>query len=80
MRAVVKMWGTGASVRFPAGIMQAVHLNLDAPVDVREEGGRLVIEPIRDREFAIEKLLEGITPENLHTEIDIGAPKGKELL
>lgn len=80
MRAVVKKWGNSASVRIPAGIMQAVHLNLDAPVDVREEGGRIVIEPIRDREFAIEKLLEGITPENLHTEIDFGAPKGKELL
>jgi len=33
--------------------MQAVHLNLDAPVGVREEGRRIVIEPIRDREFDI---------------------------
>ncbi len=80
MRAVVKKWGNSASARIPAGIMQAVHLNLDAPVDVREEGGRIVVEPIRDREFAIEKLLEGITRENLHTEFDFGAPKGKELL
>jgi len=45
-----------------------------------EEGGRIVIEPIRDCKFAIEQLLDGITPQNLHTEIDFGAPEGKELL
>lgn len=80
MRTVVKKWGNSASVRIPAGIMEAVHLNLDAPVDVREEEGRIVIEPIKDRAFAIEELIAGITPQNLHTEIDFGATKGKELL
>lgn len=80
MRAVVKKWGNSASVRIPAGIMQAAQLNLDAPVDVREEGGRIVIERISTREFDIDKLLAGITPQNLHTEIDFGTPRGKELL
>ena len=80
MRAVVKKWGNSASVRIPAGIMQAAQLSVDAPVDVREEGGCIVIEPIKEREFAIEQLLAAITPQNLHAEIDFGAPKGKELL
>jgi antitoxin MazE len=80
MRAVVKKWGNSASVRIPTGIMEAAHLRLDDPVDVREEGGRIVIEPIRGSEFDIDQLLAGITPQNLHTEIDFGAPVGKELL
>ena len=45
MKTVVKKWGNSASVRIPAAVMQAAHLELDATVDVREESGRVVIEP-----------------------------------
>ena len=49
MRAVVKKWGNSASVRIPLAVLQAAHLDLDDPVDVREESGRIVIviEPVR---------------------------------
>ena len=80
MRVIVKKWGNSASVRIPAGIMEATRLSLDAPVDVREEGGRIVIEPIRTNECDLDRLLADITPENLHTEVDFGASVGKELL
>lgn len=80
MRVIVKKWGNSASIRIPAGVMAAAHLELDAPVDVREEGGRIVIEPIRSNEYDLVQLLADITPENLHTEVDFGSPVGKELL
>lgn len=80
MRVIVKKWGNSASVRIPAGIMEAARLKLDAAVDIREEGGRIIIEPIRSNEYDLTYLLAGITPENLHTEVDFGAPVGKELL
>jgi antitoxin MazE len=80
MRAVVKKWGNSASVRIPAGLLQAARLELDAVVEVREEGGRIVIEPIRPTEFDIDQLLAGITPKNLHAEVDFGIPLRKELL
>lgn len=80
MRVIVKKWGNSASVRIPAGIMEAARLCLDSPVDIREEGGRIVIEPIRSNEHDLDHLLAGITAENLHSEIDFGTPIGKELL
>jgi antitoxin MazE len=80
MRVIVKKWGNSASVRIPAGIMAAARLSLDAPVDVREEGGCIIIEPIRSTEYDLARLLAGITPENLHAEVDFGTPVGKELL
>ncbi len=79
MRAVVKKWGNSASVRIPAPIMEAAHLELDQAVDVREEGGRIVIEPVRRAAFDLESLVEGITPDNLHGETDFGEPLGKEV-
>jgi len=80
MRVVVKKWGNSASVRIPAGIMEAARLGLDDPVDIREEGGRIVIEPVRANECDLSQLLAGITPENVHDEVDFGAPAGKERL
>lgn len=78
MRVTVKKWGNSASVRIPAAIMAAARLELDASVDVREEDGRIVIEPVRELEFDLERLLAGVTPDNLHSETDFGAPVGKE--
>jgi antitoxin MazE len=80
MRVTVKKWGNSASVRIPAAIMEAAHLTLDEVVDIREEGGRIVIEPVRPRGYDLAELLAGITPENLHAEIDFGGPLGKESL
>lgn len=80
MRIMIKKWGNSASVRIPAGIMEAARLSLDSPVDVREEAGRIVIEPIRDEDFDINHLIAGITSDNLHSEIGFGVPVGKELL
>lgn len=80
MRVAVKKWGNSASVRIPAAIMEAAHLTLDEIVDIREEGGRIVIVPVRPKPYDLDKLLAGITPENLHAEVDFGGPLGKETL
>jgi antitoxin MazE len=79
MRTVVKKWGNSASVRIPASIMKAARLSLDEAVDVREEAGRVVIEPVRHREYDLVQLLKGITRRNLHKEIDFQGPVGKEV-
>jgi antitoxin MazE len=78
MRAVVKKWGNSASVRIPVAVLQAVHLDLDEPVDVREESGRIVIEPLRRKEYDLAELVKGITRKNLHVEVAFGGPVGKE--
>ena len=79
MNGIVKKWGNSAAVRIPASVLQAVHLALDEAVDVREENGRIVIEPIRRKTYTLEELLAGITAENVHAEVDFGKPVGKEI-
>src|SRR6266851_3525856 len=66
MKAVVKKRGNSASVRIPAAVLQAAKLRLDDSVDVREESGRIVIEPVPRKEYTLSELRKGITPENLH--------------
>ena len=79
MEVIVKKWGNSAAVRIPAAIMAAAHVDLDQPVEVREEQGRIIIEPIRRKEFKLDELLGGITGKNLHGAIDTGALVGKEV-
>jgi antitoxin MazE len=78
MRVIVKKWGNSAAVRIPAAIMEATQLSLDEAVEVREERGRIVIEPVRPGKYDLAQLLAGITPENLHAEVSFGPAAGKE--
>ena len=78
MKMVVKKWGNSASVRIPAAMMEAARLHLDQPVDVREEAGRIIIEPIRDEMYELAALVAGITDENRHEAVDMGPPVGRE--
>ena len=81
MRVILRKWGNGASIRILTGIMASAHLCLDDdPVDIREEGGRIIIESIGTNECDLAQPLAGVTPENLHTEVDFAAPAGKDLL
>ena len=79
MKATIKKWGNSAAVRIPASVMQATHLDLDEVVDVREEAGRIVIEPVRQKTYELAKLLKGITPKNRHEALDFGTAMGKEV-
>ncbi len=80
MNAQVKRWGNSAAVRIPATVLQAAKLKLDDAVAVREEGGRIVIEPAGEDHGDLEALLARITPENLHDEVDFGPSAGRESL
>jgi antitoxin MazE len=79
MRATVKKWGNSAAVRIPASVMEAMHLDLDDAVEVREEKGRIVIEPVRQKTYVLEDLLRAISSKNRHEAVDFGPAEGKEV-
>ena len=79
MNGVVKKWGNSAAVRIPSSILEAIDLDIDGAVDVREEDGRIVIEPIRVKTYNLDSLLSKVTPENIHEAVDFGPPVGKEI-
>lgn len=55
-------------------------LGVDDPVDIRVEGGRIVIEPAAPLAPRLDDLLDGVTVDNLHDEADFGIPVGREAL
>ena len=79
VRVTVKKWGNSAAVRLPASVMKATQLELDEVVEVREDRGRIVIEPVRPRRYELSELLKGITKKNQHREVDFGPAVGGEI-
>jgi len=79
MKASVKKWGNSAAVRIPASLMHALRLELNEVVNVREEAGRIVIEPIRRKTYDLDELLKRITSKNMHRPVSFGPPSGKEV-
>jgi antitoxin MazE len=77
MPVTIKKWGNSAAVRIPAPVLQAARITLDQTVEVRAEGERIVIEPVR-KGYDLNALIAGITHENRHGETDFGATVGRE--
>ena len=78
MRVTVKKWGNSAAVRIPASVMAEASLQLEQAVEVREENGRVVIEPVRAPAYDLATLLDEMRPETFPEDLDFGAPKGRE--
>ncbi len=79
METVVKKWGNSAAVRIPVAMLEAAHLGIDQSVEVREEQGRIVIEPVRPTTYSLADLVGGITKDNRHAGVDTGPAVGGEV-
>jgi antitoxin MazE len=79
MRIQVKKWGNSASVRIPSSILAAAALHIDQEVEITEEGGRVIIEPIAVPAYDLDTLLGQMKPETFPDEVDFGTPVGKEI-
>lgn len=58
--------------------LAAAGIAIDDPIEVRAEGGRIVVEKAVPHPITLEWLIAGITPENRHEETDWGPPQGRE--
>lgn len=77
---IIKKWGNSSSVRLPSSIMKAASLNVDDTVSISVEGGKIIIIPVKVKEYSLDALLADVTTTNIHDEVDFGTPAGKEIL
>jgi antitoxin MazE len=57
MTTTLKKWGNSTAVRIPASVLQAVKFNSNQLVEIREESGRIIIEPAK-KVYSLDELLE----------------------
>jgi antitoxin MazE len=79
MHAKVQRWGNSLAVRIPKVFAQDVGLEEDSPIEISVRKGEVVIASSPPPPLTLEALLNGITDENLHGEIDSGPAVGNEV-
>jgi len=79
MQTTIKKWGNSLALRIPKLFANNVNLKINKTVDISIDKGSIIITPINEKEYSLEKLLKGVNKSNLHGEIDTGAPVGKEI-
>ncbi|MBO8163916.1 MAG: AbrB/MazE/SpoVT family DNA-binding domain-containing protein [Brevibacillus sp.] len=70
----VQKWGNSLGVRIPMALAKKLGLSEGTPIDFEIVMDGLLIR----RKQQLEELLEQVTPENLHREVDTGGPEGNE--
>ncbi len=81
MNTTIKKWGNSLALRIPKSYAKEIKLEEGAAVNMKIEENKIVISANRKRKksYSLAKLLSKVTPENLHKEIDISSPVGKEV-
>lgn len=78
MQARVQKWGNSLAVRIPKSLALESRLGQNTLVEMSLEAGKIVLVPVVQPEVTLEQLLEGVSPDNLHGEIETGAAMGQE--
>jgi antitoxin MazE len=71
MKTLIWKWGNSLALRIPKSFVQETGLESNSPVDVSLEGGKLVMVPVAQLGFTLERLPSQITEDNLHSDIDM---------
>ena len=77
MEAKIQKWGNSLGIRIPMNVIRGLSLRNGSKVDIVEESDRLIIRPIEKP--ALDDLLNAISEDNLHSEIDFGKAEGNEI-
>lgn len=78
MRTTIRKWGNSVSIRLPAALMKAMRWHIEQELELREDDGRLVIEPARGVEYRLDDLVRDISDQNRHDQVDTGNAVGRE--
>ena len=77
----LQKWGNGTGVRIPKKVVVAAKLKINQPLEVTIKGKSIVLTPVdKDKDFTLEKMLEGVTPKNINSEVEWGPDIGAEII
>jgi antitoxin MazE len=78
MKTRVVTWGNSLAVRIPKTYAGELGLVSEAEVDLSIDQGTLVLAPAVPYLVTLRSLLDKVTEQNTHREVDTGSPEGDE--
>ncbi|EKE09928.1 MAG: hypothetical protein ACD_16C00100G0090 [uncultured bacterium] len=74
MQSHVTKWGNSLGLRIPRVLADKIGIHAGTSVDVSLQDHRIVI----SKSYSLESLLDQVSPDNIHKEVQIGPSRGKE--
>ncbi|WP_414527997.1 AbrB/MazE/SpoVT family DNA-binding domain-containing protein [Nodularia chucula] len=78
MTRVVAKWGNSLAIRIPRSVAEQAQVTEGTSINFTVEGSSIVITPQKRKKYTLDELLEGMTPENFHPEMETGNIVGNE--
>ena len=75
-RSHIAKWGSSLAVRIPKPVAEQWGVREGSRIEMVPRGDRLVM---RKKAYDLETILDRITPETLHSEVDTGPAVGDEV-
>ena len=79
METTIKKWGNSLALRIPKALAEEAGLYYELSVELSLLDGKLVIAPIEHPKLDLEAMLDQVTEENLHSEVNFGPAVGQEV-
>ena len=79
MKTTVQKWGNSLALRIPSAFAKEIQVRQGSEVELTVEKDRLIVKPTMWRKLSLAQMLKGVTKENRPSEIDWGAPVGREI-
>lgn len=79
MRTKIRKWGNSLGLRIPKAFAEEVGVGAGSEVDLAIESGDLVVRLRQPPRLRLEDLLAEVTPDNIHGEIELEGPLGREV-
>jgi antitoxin MazE len=80
METRIQKWGNSLAVRLPKAFAEQTGIENGSSVRIFVQEGKIIVHPLQDKDVLLDNMLAQIEPGNIHKEIDLGEPVGKELL
>jgi antitoxin MazE len=77
MQVLVSKWGNSLGLRLPKALTAEIGVSDGQKVEIRAEGGRLIVEPVRAT-YTWAQMMENVTPEAMGEAFDWGEDVGRE--
>ena len=75
-RSYVIRWGSSLAVRITKPVAEQWGVQEGSPIEIEASNDRVVL---RKRRYDLTDMLEKVTSDNLHSELDSGPPVGHEI-
>lgn len=79
MLAKIQKWGNSLALRIPTAFAKDVRLTTGCEVEITMNDGKLIIAPVPAPNYSLAVLLQSVTDQNRHAEIDTGDAVGREV-